>query len=193
MAKLMAGHDLFIMFEPLPEAAQWLRDHNRHASQWFHVIEAACGVRSGRAVLNIYNSGGASSSLGICTEQAQERYSNHNLECQGQVEVDVVNLYDWLTENRIEHVETLMIDAQGMDLAILETIRPYLQERRIQRIVHECDGEGFRHYDGLPDNSFAGSKAFFADVGGYELVPMFGNTWNFDVQWRLVDAKGDAG
>lgn len=192
MVKLMYGHDRFYMFEPLPEAAKWLRDSNRHAAQWFHVVEAACGVHSGRATMNIYNTDGVSSSLGVCTEQAKERYSNVNLECQGQIGVDVVNLGDWLAKNGIDRIETLLIDAQGMDLAILGTIRHYLVDRRIKRIVHECDGEGFRHYDGLPDNSLAGSIAFFADVGGYEMVPMANrNDFNFDVEWRLAEAMFD--
>lgn len=193
MVKLMHGHDLFIMFEPLPEAAAWLRDHNRHAEQWFHVIEAACGEHAGRATLNVYNFDGVSSSLGKCTDQARQLYSGADLSGQHQIEVDVINLREWLDDHQVEHIQTLLIDAQGMDLAILKTIEPYLRERRIDRIVHEIDGDGFRHYDGLPDNSFSAAIEFFDSVGNYEMEEMpDGNSWNFDVSWRLKDVAVDA-
>lgn len=186
MAAMMHGHDLFIMFEPLPEAAAWLRENNRQAAQWFRVIEAACGEHAGKATLTVYNANGVSSSLGKCTDQARDRYSAVDLSEQSEIEVDVINLREWLEQHQIYQIETLVIDAQGMDLAILRTLEPYLRHRAIGRIVHECDGDGFRHYDGLPDNSLAGAVAFFNDIGHYEMAQLPNrNTWNFDVEWRL--------
>ena len=186
MAAMMNGHNRFYMFEPLPEAAAWLRENNRQAAQWFHVIEAACGEHAGKATLTVYNANGVSSSLGKCTDQARDRYSAVDLSEQSEIEVDVINLREWLEEHGIDQLETLLIDAQGMDLAILRTLEPYLREQRIRRIIHETDGEGFRHYDGLPDNSLAATVSFFDEIGHYQMATVPArNTWNFDVEWRL--------
>lgn len=187
MLQLLQGHDRFYMFEPLPEAAEYLRHHNQHASDIFHVVQAACGDIEGKATLTVYNQDGVSSSLGTCTEQARQMYAQADLLPQQQIEVDVINLCSFMQWVGVKQIETLMIDAQGMDLAILKTMRPYLERRAIRRVIHEIDGDGFKHYDGLPDNSLAGALAFMNDVGGYQptILPER-NEFNFDLEWRLV-------
>jgi hypothetical protein len=50
-------------------------------------------------------------------------------------------------------IDFLLIDAQGMDFTILKTVEPWLAESRVKLIQLESDGKGFRHYNGLPDNS----------------------------------------
>lgn len=187
MLRQLQGHDRFFMFEPLPEAAEYLRQHNQHISDIFHVVQAACGDVEGKAKLTVYNHDGVSSSLGVCTAQAREMYPQADLEPQRSVEVEVVNLCSFMGWVGVQQIETLMIDAQGMDLAILKTMRPYLERRAIRRIIHEIDVDGFKHYDGLPDNSLAGVMAFMGEVGGYQptILPER-NEFNFDLEWRLV-------
>lgn len=186
MAEMLPGHDRFYFFEPMPDAAEWLRKSNQHASEWFRVIEAACGEQPGRAKFRCYNDG-LSSSLGVCTKQAAEHFTKYDMSLQGEIEVDVINLCDWLDEMQLASIETLMIDAQGMDLAIMKTIRPYLESKQIKTLIHEIDCDGFRHYDGLPDNSFSAAVEFMESIGGYrmdelpEVYPV-----NFDVTWRLI-------
>ena len=185
--RLIQGHDRFFMFEPLPDAAKWLRDHNAELSDVFHVVEAACGVEEGKATMRIYNDYGASSSLGVCTEQARDKYSQADLSERGQIKVDVVNLCNFLTWFGIQQIETLVTDAQGMDLAILKTMEPYLRRRAIRRIVHEIDADGFRHYEGLPDNSLSGAIAYMEQFGCYQPSRLPDrNDFNFDMEWRLV-------
>jgi FkbM family methyltransferase len=187
MLKLLQGHTRFFMFEPLPEAAAYLRQHNAHLAAFFHVVEAACGDTEGRATLTVYNQNGVSSSLGKCTQQARQMYQGVDLMEQNQIEVDVINLCKFMTMAGVDRIETLLIDAQGMDLAILKTMRAYLERRAIRRIIHEIDGEGFKHYDGLPDNSLAGAMDFMIEVGGYQprVLPER-NGFNFDMEWRLT-------
>lgn len=187
MLQLLQGHTRFFMFEPLPDAAQYLREQNTKAAAFFHVIQAACGDTEGKATLTVYNHNGVSSSLGKCTQQAREMYSGVNLLEQDTLEVDVINLCKFMTLAGVHQIETLLIDAQGMDLAILKTMRPYLERRAIRRIIHEIDGDGFRHYDGLPDNSLAGALAFMGQFDGYESRAMPDrNGFNFDLEWRLT-------
>lgn len=185
MGLLLMGHDRFYMFEPMPDAAAWLRENNKDTTGWFHVIEAACGERAGRAAFKCYNRG-LSSSLGTCTQQARDHFAKVDLSLEDEIEVDVINLCDWLDEHKIGPIETMVIDAQGMDLAIMKTIRPYLERREIKTLIHEIDCDGFRHYDGLPDNSLSGAIAFMESIGHYQMntIPDVPPA-NFDVVWKL--------
>lgn len=187
MAKLVVGHDRFYFFEPLPEAAAWLREHNKRSADQVHVIEAACGTEDGEAVLTVYNKRGESSSLGKCSKQATEAFSGVDWKEYGQVPVKVVNLCNFMQYVGCEQIETLLIDAQGMDLAILKTMQPYLERRAVRRVIHEIDANGFQHYDGLPDNSIFGAIAFMERIGGYAMrrIPDR-NSLNFDLEWNLI-------
>lgn len=186
MLQLMRGHTKFYMFEPLPEAAEYLRRHNQNVSDIFHVIQAACGETEGVFPLTVYNDDGVSSSLGKCTAQAQEMYAHADLNAKGTVDVQVINLCSFLQWAGVQQIETLMIDAQGMDLTILKTMQPYFERRAVRRVIHEIDADGFKHYDGLPDNSLSGALAYMGSFGAYESskVPNR-NEFNFDLEWRL--------
>jgi FkbM family methyltransferase len=187
--RLLQGHDRFFMFEPLPEAAAYLRQHNTHLSDIFHVVQAACGEATGKAKMRVYNTGGVSSSLGVCTEQARQMYPQADLSEQAEIEVQVINLCEFLQWAGIQQIQTLVTDAQGMDLAILKTMKPYFRRRAVQRVIHETDADGFRHYDGLPDNSLSGSVAYMEQFGCYRPSRMPDrNDFNFDLEWRLCDA-----
>lgn len=186
MQEIAKGHDVFLMFEPLPSAAKWLRDNNKNADDVFHVIEAACGQENGKSTLTVYNTKGVSSSLGFCTEQSRKLYSQVDWTPAEQIEVDVVHLGDFLSRHGVKEIETLLIDAQGMDVAILRTLENYLRASKIKRIIHEVDGDGYRMYDGLPDNSISAAVAFMDGIGNYngQMLPNR-NHWNFDIEWTL--------
>lgn len=188
LAKLLAGHDRFIMFEPHPEAAAWLRDRNAAAADRFHVVEAACSLAWGQQQLHLYNTNGVSSSLGRCTSQIQDLYQHVDLSHQGSILVQTVHLGEWLEMHAIETIKTLVIDAQGMDLAILKTLEPYLRRRAIARIIHEVDADGVQSYDLNFDNSYSAAVAFMESIGGYTHGRMpHCNNWNFDIEWILKD------
>jgi hypothetical protein len=119
--------------------------------------------------MNLYNNG-LSSSLGVCTDQARELYTGHDLTHAGTLEVDVVNLYEYLTGCGLEAITTLHTDAQGMDLAILKTMTPWLESRRIRSIICEADHNLFRHYDYLPSNQVADFDNFMQAFPWYRRV-----------------------
>lgn len=188
MLQIMQGHDRFYMFEPLPEAADYLRRKNAHMTDIFHVVQAACGEADGMRTLTVYNHDGVSSSLGVCTEQARQMYPQADLCQKEQLEVHVVNLCSFLEWAGVKQIETLMIDAQGMDLAILKTMRPFFERRAVRRVIHEIDVDGFRHYDGLPDNSLSGAVQYMEQFGSYQPYRLPDrNDFNFDLEWRLTE------
>jgi hypothetical protein len=116
-------------------------------------------------------------------------YPQADLSEQAEIEVQVINLCDFLQWAGIQQIQTLVTDAQGMDLAILKTMEPYFRRRAVQRVIHETDADGFRHYDGLPDNSLSGAVAYMEQFGCYRPSRMPDrNDFNFDLEWRLCDA-----
>ena len=187
MFQMLDGHDEFWFIEPLPEAAAWLREQNRDISDVFHVVEAACSDYDGRGTLTRYNRNGVSSSLGKCSEECRALYGHVDWDSRGEVEVPVINLFNFLQYVGVHEIETLLIDAQGLDLTILKTLRPYLERRAIARIIHETDADGLRLYDDIPGNTIGESIEFFQSIGGYEMQTLPDrNAFNFDVEWRRV-------
>lgn len=161
-------HDVAILFEPLPEVVAALREQFG-SPRWRHkcvvVIPAACWSLAGRFPFNIYmQKNGLASSLGTVTDQAASFYGGekgYDLQLRAKIEVNCVRLCDYMPE----FVETLIVDAQGADLAILQTVEPWLRQRRICSVIVECDGPEFRHYDGLGDNSESALLDFMRSCG----------------------------
>jgi FkbM family methyltransferase len=142
-----------IIFEPLPEAADACRQ-TCAAIPGVFVIQAACGKFFGNSKLNIYNTNGLSSSLGEISADAEQVYGGrYDLSSRGTIAVQVVHLGFMLRMFGVDFIDLLLIDAQGMDFTILKTVEQWIAESRIGTIQLEADGNGFRHYSGLPDNS----------------------------------------
>jgi FkbM family methyltransferase len=153
-----------------------------------HVIEAACGHANGIAKLNRYNEDGLSSSLGEPTAESKRLYTNADLSFQGSVRVDVINACEWLRDRGLDGIETLLIDAQGMDLTILKTFAEWLEVSRIKTIQAEADGDGKTMYSGTGDNSEAGFDEFMSQFRQYDKSKIPGRVaWNPDLVWKLND------
>jgi hypothetical protein len=133
------------------------------------VFQAACGDYFETKTLNVYNRNGLSSSLGSMTADAVELYgSRYDLSLQSTEYVRVVNLGAMLEMLIAVTIDDLIIDAQGMDFTILKTVESWVRSSRIKRIQLEADGCGFRHYDGLPDNSEASILEWMSFYPQYE-------------------------
>lgn len=162
-------YDRIVIFEPLPDAAEACRYAYKDSAAVI-VFQAACGDSFGCASFHRYNTLGLSSSLGTMTGEAVAVYSAHyDLSLKGTIEVQVVHLGMILQLIGIMTIDFLMIDAQGMDFTILRTVEPWIAESRVELIQLEADGNGFRHYDGLPDNSETAIIEWMQRFPQYEL------------------------
>jgi FkbM family methyltransferase len=186
--RLVSEHDRTFIFEPLPDAVDVLRKY--YAPQTTVVVKAACAEKIGYADFQVYNRNGLSSSIGTMTAQATVRYRNYDLSLVEKLRVRTVNLceflqdYDQASECVTNELETLMIDAQGMDLTVLKTMKPFLERYAIKTIQCEADGLGFTHYDGLPSNSEADFMDFMSQFPQYEFSKVEGrNDFNPDLRW----------
>jgi FkbM family methyltransferase len=164
--QIVTMHDRIVIFEPLREAAAELR--LRYSSQpKVLVIEAACGREFAAKEFNIYNKDGLSSSLGKITQQARDKWTQYDLTKKETTIVSVVNLREILRILAIREIDCLVIDAQGMDFAILQSVHWLIAAGAIKYIQLEADGPGFQHYTGTPDNSEASILAFMAQFPHY--------------------------
>jgi len=153
LQRLVNEYPRVIIFEPLPEASEACRVACRDIPG-VTVFEAACGESFCNANFNLYNIRGLSSSLGEMSADAIQVYSEHyDLSLKGTIDVQVLHLGFMLQMLGVKRIDFLLIDAQGMDFTILKTIEPWIAESRVRLIQLEAEGKGFRHYDGLPDNS----------------------------------------
>jgi FkbM family methyltransferase len=160
-------HDRTIMFEPVPQAAEACR--KRYATQpKAIVIEAACGEEHGKCVFNLYNTDGLSSSLGNITAQAEGTWRNVDFSNTTPIHVQVVRLDHVLQMLGVTQIDCLVIDAQGMDFAILKTLEPMINNGMIGYIQLEADGAGCCHYTGTPDNSEAAILQWMSQFEQYE-------------------------
>ena len=168
LEELVKMHDRTIVFEPLPAAAAACREQYCDDSRLI-VIEAACGEEwAPAATFNTYNTNGLSSSLGEVTQQAKDVFAGHDLSLTGSTQVHVVNLGDMLKMLGVRIVNCLMIDAQGMDFAILKTLQKLIESSKIGYIQLEADGPGYCHYSGTPDNSEAAIIQWMSQFPQYE-------------------------
>ena len=185
LGEVVLSHRKTVLFEPLPDACEFMAEQVRDCPG-VTIIQAACGLENEKANFNVYNENGASSSLGTCTSEAQSLYDGYDLSRQAVIEVNVINLGDWLTRNGIERIDTLVTDAQGMDLTIAKTIESWFSRSLVGTAQFESDGGGFRMYDGLPDNSEEGFDAFFAEYPQYQKSKLPDRVpWNPDLVWTL--------
>lgn len=183
--RLIVDHDYTWIFEPLPQAAKACRDRYSHAQAM--VVNAACGKQNTASWLQVYNVNGLSSSLGNITEQAKSAYSQFDLSCANAIRCRVVNLRDYCLSHMITAIETLIIDAQGMDLTILQTMQSFIESSLINHIECEADGDGFRHYHGVPDNSESAFVEFMSRYPKYDVSRKPDRVaWQPDLVWDLI-------
>jgi FkbM family methyltransferase len=182
--RLIEIHDFVVIFEPLPAAAAACRRRYVDNGKVL-VVEAACGDSDGMQPMTVYNVNGLSSSLGKMTEQAQKAFYMHDLSEKEIVNVRVVNLCSFLAGMGVWKLTTLIIDAQGLDLAILKTVKPFVGSG-IDYLQIEADGDGFSHYSGLPANSESAAIEWMGQFPQYEFLKLPGRmAIQPDLVWML--------
>lgn len=185
---LVDAHERSILIEPLPEVAEALKARFPDAT----VMMEACGTTTAAAPFHRYNQGGMSSSLGVMTEQARMAFGHADLSDAGSLTVNVRPLPDLLKSLSVEHIDTLIIDAQGMDLAILETMREWLEAGKVTIVQAEADADDFRHYDGLPDNSRHMHREFMKSCGYDEHNGGQDAPFQQDLKWSKPQVEKEA-
>jgi FkbM family methyltransferase len=182
-------------FEANPELYALLVDKYK-AFPHVRLFNRAATTSAGPVTFNISSNAGASSSLGSFDDQWDLEQAGA-IRMERQVTVDGVNLGEFLEAEGVSRIDDYVSDIQGMDLAVLQTLKRWIDEKRIDAITVEVASEAKRNmYKGLPSNAESG---FLALLGAnYRLVAIgygvlqdywFGDVptdaWEADCKWRL--------
>jgi len=186
--QLVAAHDICWLIEPIPEVATALRRRYKTTrDKVVFVIQKACYRESAFAPFRIYNKNGLSSSLGTVTPESRQAYATADLSLCDEITVECVNLNSLLPPDQF--VDTLIIDAQGADLAILKTVHNRLARGLFGTVTAEADGDEFANYSGLEDNSATAMVRYMSQFP-YDCRRVPGRVdWNPDFQWTLRRPK----
>lgn len=148
-------YDRVIAFEPNPKCVEILTARLSDVPG-IVIVPRAVAATTSHATLHCYCPDDGSGSLGVMNEHARELLAAQRppgfFDDRGSVKVPTVNLYHWLEESDIRHVDMLVTDCQGMDLTILRTLAPMLEAGTIGKFQSEVDHDSLSHYDEVPPN-----------------------------------------
>jgi FkbM family methyltransferase len=193
--QIFGSYEACYGFEANPELFEALvRKYRGHPR--VHLVNAAVDERGGETEFHISSNDGASSSLGHF-DDAWANYRKGDVRMVKTIRVRCVNLLDFCRQHGIDRIDDYVSDIQGMDLTVLKTMKPFIDQRRIGTITCEVAKDGRRNiYRDLPDNSASG----FAELleGNYELVAkgwgvlqdnqfvdVPDSWWEMDCKWRV--------
>jgi FkbM family methyltransferase len=145
--------DRVYAFEPNPEIFKQLRRTYKQF-EWVTLVNSACGNEKTKTKFYV-TPNLVSSSLSIVSTLTHDE--DHPQRDYKEIEVDVINLYDYLLENGIDHIDCYISDAQGSDLNILKTLKKFIDDKKIEYMYIETHGNGLYLYDDLY-NQFDGFK-----------------------------------
>lgn len=142
------------------------------------------------------NNSGASSSIGNFDETWLKNQSQLDIKMTETIKVPCINLYDFLKEKNIDYIDDYISDIQGMDLQVLKTLKPMIEEKKIGTIKCEVTKNKYRNiYKDLPDNSEKGFDELLNDKyekvakgrglltdNQFDSIP--DHMWEMDVKWR---------
>ncbi|MEP7269579.1 MAG: FkbM family methyltransferase [Saprospiraceae bacterium] len=191
--KLYWQYEKAIGIEANPELAQYLKHKYRNAKN-VEIKHGAATDFEGEIPFNISENHGLSSSIGTPKSNAIKTIK--------QVRVPAFNLYHFLNQRGIHHIDDYISDIQGNDLTVLQTLQPMLEQEQITCITSEVAKNEYRNsYEGLPDNSLdgfeklLGSRYKLVSTGWEDLkenqfneVPS--DWWEMDCMWKLKSKIG---
>jgi FkbM family methyltransferase len=154
--QLIDKFDQVYAFEPDPETFKELK---RRVGQfeWVTLVNAACSTENGKTTFYVTQNT-VSSSLGPPSADFSVK-----LESVGEggvtkeIEVETINLGEYLNEQGVEFIDLYVSDCQGSDLNILKTMKDYIDNDNIGELYIETHGDNTQIYGGL-DNQYSGFK-----------------------------------
>ena len=156
-------YDSVYVFEPDPEMFSELKKRFNQF-EWVTLVNAACSEKKGKAQFFI-TPNRVSSSLSVVSTSTHDE--NHPQRDFKEIEVDTINLSEYLTEEGVEYIDYYLSDAQGSDLNILKTLKPFIDDKKIGEMYIETHGNGLYLYDEL-DNQFDGFKELLGENYKFE-------------------------
>jgi FkbM family methyltransferase len=191
------GYEKCYCFEANPERFKKLQ---KKYSKYEHInlFNVAIAQYDGEITFNISsNNNGASSSIGSFKKEWQQQYQKQKIEMVKSITVPCLNLYNFCIKNNIGFIDDYVSDIQGMDLEVLKTMKPMIDNNMIDTISCEVTKNDRQNiYYDLPDNSENGFASLLSD--NYDLIAkgwgilknnkidkIPDDVWEMDCRWRV--------
>ncbi len=134
-------------FEPFPDSAAVFRDHHK-TDPHVHLVSAALGDAAGTAFLRV-NQLPATNSL-LATSSGAALDDPSMVKTVGEIEVPVVTLDEYASEQGINRINVLKMDVQGSEPAVLAGADGLLRAEAIDAIYTEVIFQPVYHDQGDP-------------------------------------------
>jgi FkbM family methyltransferase len=178
-------------FEADPDLFDKL-NHKYSKYKFVHLFNVAAADYNGEIEFNISNNSGRSSSVGNFSQDWSG--GGEGIEMIKTIKVPCVNLYLFLQQKKIDFIDEYVSDIQGFDLTVLKTLKPYIDNKKINYIT--CEVAKDRNiYNDIGDNSEKAFNIFLSN--NYQLVAKgFGilrngelhnvpdGCWEMDCKWQ---------
>jgi len=188
-------HKISFGFEANPELFKELQKKYKKYKNVF-IINAAVTDYDGNIDFNISSNSGESSSVGNFDENW-----NSSVKMEKTINVQCINLNNFLLNKNIDFIDNYISDIQGMDLTVLKTLKTWIDAGKIGCITSEvAKDEKGNIYSDLPDNSEQGFDNLLNDNyrlvskgagilkdGVFKDVP--DDWWEMDCKWCLKESK----
>ena len=162
------------------------------------MFNVAVSQYNGEIEFNISNNNGASSSIGNFDKE-WENFKSGKIKMIKSIRVPCINLLDFCRQHGIEQIDDYISDIQGMDLEVLKTMKPMIENKQLLTITCEVTKDEMHNtYSDLPSNSESG----FAELlrNNYELIAkgsgflgenqmgcVHESSWEMDCKWRVKE------
>ena len=194
--KLVDNYDMCFGFEANPVA--YLECAERFcAHPKVKVVHAALTTGFGEVDFHVYKFRGASSLGKFRPRDMTPHCGGANLAVERTVRVPGIHLGDFLRGGGVTHITDYVSDLQGMDLAVLETLRPMLRSGSVESVQCEV-AKGRNSYLDLPSNAESDyaevlgpryilkARSFASGLLGGNIRPLEDFTWGYDCRWVLT-------
>jgi FkbM family methyltransferase len=194
---LHKGYEKCYCFEANPERFNKLSlKYNKKSN--IHLYNVAVADYDGEIEFNISkNNNGASSSIGNFNQEWLNDIDEKDVVMIDKIKVPCINLLNFFKKNEINWIDDYVSDIQGMDLQVLKTIKPFVDERRIGAIRCEVTKDEYKNvYYDLPDNSLSAYQELLQKnycliaqgtgiLKDYVFDPIPQKSWEMDCKWKL--------
>lgn len=189
LSQLISHFDCVYAFEPDPEIFKQLK-LNLGRFEWVNLFNVACSNVEGTS--NFYiTSNRVASSLGSPSSEFVEAYKkiDSGSTVIKEIQVDTINLGNFLIDKGVEFIDLYYSDCQGSDLNILKTMKKYIDNDKIGELYIETHGDNTEIYNGL-DNQYSGFKNLLKE--NYDFIHATMGTYgvgNASPERVMIDGK----
>jgi len=156
--------DIVYAFEPDPELFDMIRPMFSKYP-FVELIKMACSTETKLSTLFVTENR-CSTSLSTPNVELFDPGCGSGINILKTIEVETVNLFEFLQNKKIEQIDYLVLDTQGNDYNILKTLESMIIEKKITTIFTETHKDNCYLYTGM-DNQFCRFKELLTE--NYEI------------------------